>query len=78
MVTAMMGVPGETGLLELLCRGERSARSSLLERRCEVIQLAGFRAVAHVAGILSSLLDAVRDLRDGLAKLTRIVLLQLG
>ena len=77
MVTAVMMRPGETRLLELLRRRQLSARSRILKRCRELTQLCSLLGVATVGGSLSSLVEPVSDLREDLAELARILLLQL-
>jgi len=77
MVTAVMMRPGETRLLELLRRGQLSARSRILKRCRELTQLCSLLGVSAVGGSLSSLVEPVSNLREDLAELSWILLLQL-
>jgi hypothetical protein len=77
MMTAVMMMSGETGLLELLRCGQRSAGSGSLKRRRELTQLGSLEAVSNVGCVLSGLIKPACDFCEHLAELARILLLHL-
>ena len=78
MVTTMMVLSGETRLLKLLHRWKLSTASRILKRCRQLAHLGGLLGVSTVRGILRNLVEPVCDLREHLAELVRILLLQLG
>src|SRR5579871_5387057 len=78
MTTAVMMMPGETRLLELLDGRQLSARRRVLKGCRELIQLGGLRGISIVGRVLSRLLEPGRDLRQHLAESRRVLLLELG
>jgi len=62
MVTAVMMLSVDTGLLELLHRGQLSGRSGILERCSQLIQFGGLRRISAIGGVLRRLLKPACDL----------------
>ncbi len=77
VASAMVMMPGETGLLEILRGGDLPAIGRVLELRRQVIQLRGLGGIATSGGRLRGLCEVAGDGRHQLAELSRTLYLKL-